>query len=110
MGARYVEVTISIVLRDNLVNGQFVERQTVRNLRLITAGGENNAVAFNVTYHLTINANGEVAIEFEYAGPEACVRWLRGAPIGMALERKGLQLQAFSRIAGANFEPATSGL
>jgi hypothetical protein len=73
-GARYVEVaTISIVLQGNFVNGQFVEQQTIRNLRLITAGGGNNAVAFNVTYHLTINANGDVAVEFEHAVPEACV-------------------------------------
>jgi hypothetical protein len=54
------------------VNGQFVEQQTVRNSRLITTGGENNAVAFNVTC-LTINANGEVAVEFEHAVPKACV-------------------------------------
>jgi hypothetical protein len=73
-GARYVEVaTISIVLQGEFVNGQFVEQNTIRNLRLITAGGGNNAVAFNITYHLTINANGEVAIEFVHAAPEACV-------------------------------------
>jgi hypothetical protein len=73
-GARYVEVAaISIVLQGEFVNGQFVEQNTIRNLRLITSGGANNAVAFNTTYHLTINANGEVAIEFVHAGPEGCL-------------------------------------
>jgi hypothetical protein len=59
-------------LRDSLVNGRFVEQQTVHTLRLITTGGENNAVAFNVTY-LTTNANDEVAVEFEHAVRGACV-------------------------------------
>jgi hypothetical protein len=73
-GARYVEVAaISIVLQGEFVNGQFVEQNTIRNLRLITAGGGNNAVAFNITYHLTINANGEVAIEFVHEASEGCV-------------------------------------
>jgi hypothetical protein len=73
-GARYVEVaTISIVLQGEFVNGQFVEQNTIRNLRLITAGGGNNAVSFNITYHLTINANGDVALEFVHAAPEGCV-------------------------------------
>lgn len=73
-GARYVEVaTISIVLQGSFVNGQFVEQQTIRNLRLITAGGGNNAVAFNITYHLTINADGDVAVEFVHVLPEGCV-------------------------------------
>jgi hypothetical protein len=73
-GARYVEVaTISIVLQGTFVNGQFVEQNTIRNLRLITSGGKNNAVAFNITYHLTINANGDVAVEFVHAAPEGCV-------------------------------------
>jgi hypothetical protein len=73
-GARYVEVaTISIVLQGTFVNGQFVEQNTIRNLRLITSGGGNNAVAFNITYHLTINANGDVAVEFVHAAPVSCV-------------------------------------
>jgi hypothetical protein len=73
-GTRYVEVAaISIVLQGEFVNGQFVEQNTIRNLRLITSGGGNNAVAFKITYHLTINANGDVAVEFVHAAPEACV-------------------------------------
>jgi hypothetical protein len=73
-GARYVEVaTISVALEGTFVNGQFVEQNTIRNLRLITSGGGNNAVAFNITYHLTINANGKVAIEFVHAAPDSCV-------------------------------------
>jgi hypothetical protein len=72
-GTRYVEhANISIVIEGPFENGHFVEQNTIRNLRLITAGGGNNFVDFAVTYHITVNANGDVAVEFVHALPTGC--------------------------------------
>jgi hypothetical protein len=60
-------------LEGSFVNGQFTQTTVIRNLRLITAGGSNNAFAFDDTFHVTANANGNVTVEFDHLTPNGCV-------------------------------------
>lgn len=72
-GARYTLLeNFSDHLEDTFVNGQFTQTTLTRNLRLVTAGGGNNYFAFTDTYHLTINASGDAAVEFDHLIPGGC--------------------------------------
>jgi hypothetical protein len=73
-GALYVLVgNFSDHIEGTFVNGQFTQTTVIRNLRLITAGGSNNAFAFDDTFHVTANANGNVTVEFDHLTPNGCV-------------------------------------
>lgn len=56
----------------SFVNGQFTQTTVIRNLRLVTAGGGNNYFAFDDTFHVTVNANGDVSVEFDHLTPDGC--------------------------------------
>jgi hypothetical protein len=59
-------------LEGSFVNGQFTQTTVIRNLRLVTAGGGNNYFAFDDTFHVTVNANGDVIVEFDHLTPDGC--------------------------------------
>jgi hypothetical protein len=59
-------------LEGSFVNGQFTQTTVIRNLRLVTAGGGNNYFAFDDTFHATVNANGDVSVEFDHLTPDGC--------------------------------------
>jgi hypothetical protein len=60
-------------IEGSFVNGQFTQTTVIRNLRLVTAGGGNNLFGFDDTFHVTVNANGDVAVEFDHLTPTACL-------------------------------------
>jgi hypothetical protein len=60
-------------IEGSFVNGQFTHTGVIRNLRLVTAGGGNNLLEFDDTFHVTVNANGDVAVEFDHLTPTACI-------------------------------------
>lgn len=59
-------------IEGSFVNGQFTQTTVIRNLRLVTAGGGNNYFAFDDTFHVTVNANGDVSVEFDHLAPDGC--------------------------------------
>jgi hypothetical protein len=59
-------------IEGSLVNGQFTQTTVIRNERLVAAGGQNNYFAFDDTYHITIDANGDVTVEFDHLTPAGC--------------------------------------
>lgn len=59
-------------IEGSFVNGQFTDTGVIRNLRLVTAGGGNNLFEFDDTFHVTVNANGDVSVEFDHLTPTAC--------------------------------------
>ena len=72
-GARYREIAnFSDHIEQSLVSGQFTQTTVVRNLRWVTAGGGNNFLDFDETDHVTINANGDVTVEFVHAAVTGC--------------------------------------
>jgi hypothetical protein len=73
-GASYTLLaTFSDHIEGSFVNGQFTQTTVIRNLRLVTAGGGNNLFEFDDTFHVTVNANGDVAVEFDHLTPTACL-------------------------------------
>jgi hypothetical protein len=71
-GARYREVfAITDVRQGNDEDGPFAETLSVHS-RLITAGGGND-LDFDIVFHQTITASGEVAVSFNRLTNESCV-------------------------------------
>jgi hypothetical protein len=60
-------------IEGSFVNGQFTQTTVARNLRLVTAGGGNNLFEFDDTFHVTVNANGDVSVEFDHLTPTGCL-------------------------------------
>jgi hypothetical protein len=72
-GASYeLPANFSDHIEGSLANGQFTQTTVIRNLRLITAGGGNNFFAFDDTVHITVNANGDVSVEYDHLTPDGC--------------------------------------
>jgi hypothetical protein len=72
-GASYtLPANFSDHIEGSFVNGQFTQTTVIRNLRLITAGGGNNFLTFDDTFHITANANGDVTVEFDHLTPTGC--------------------------------------
>jgi hypothetical protein len=71
-GARYREVfAITDVRQGSFENGPFVETLSIHS-RVITAGGGND-LDFDIIFHLTINANGDMVVIFNRLVDESCV-------------------------------------
>ena len=72
-GASYqLPANFSDHIEGSLTNGQFTQTTVIRNLRLITPGAGNNFFAFDDTVHITVNANGEVSVEYDHLTPDGC--------------------------------------
>lgn len=72
-GARYTEIAnFSDHIEGSFVNGQLSQTTVIRNLRWVTAGGGNNWLDFDETDHITINANGDVTVDFVHAAVTGC--------------------------------------
>jgi hypothetical protein len=72
-GASYeLPANFSDHTESSLANGQFTETTVIRNLRLLTAGGGNNFFAFDDTVHITVNATGDVSVDYDHLTPNGC--------------------------------------
>jgi hypothetical protein len=73
-GASYeLPANFSDHIEGSLANGQFTQTTVIRNLHLITAGVGNNFFAFDDTVHITVNANGDVSVEYDHLTPDECL-------------------------------------
>lgn len=69
-GAQYVSVGTNTVTDIESDNGALVETTTTQS-RLVTPGPGNDLL-FAIVFHETINANGDVAVEFNRLTPGVC--------------------------------------